>query len=205
MEKWGLGYDETLKARFPKLIYCRISGFGSDGPLGGLPGYDAVVQAMSGLMSVNGERGGGPLRLGVPIVDLVTGLNASIGILMALRERTLSGIGQSIDITLYNCGLSVLHPQLPNYFLSHAVPARVGNAHPNITPYDTFSTSTVSIFLAIGNDRQFRTLCDMLGCESIPVDPRFVSNAKRNANRDALKELLGAAFAKHDGQELAED
>ncbi|MBN4683973.1 CoA transferase, partial [Pandoraea nosoerga] len=105
-------------------------------PLGGLPGYDAAIQAMAGLMSVNGERDGGPMRVGLPIVDMVTGLNALAGILLALAEREKSGRGQSIDIALYDCGVSLLHPHLPNYFGSGKVPQRSGNAHPNITPYD---------------------------------------------------------------------
>jgi crotonobetainyl-CoA:carnitine CoA-transferase CaiB-like acyl-CoA transferase len=204
MEKWGLGYADVLHKRFPKLIYCRISGFGADGPLGGLPGYDAVVQAIAGLMSVNGERGGEPLRLGVPIVDLVTGLNAAIGVLMAVNERERSGLGQSIDVTLFNCGLSVLHPQMANFLLSKKVPVRVGNAHPNITPYDTFATATVSIFLAVGNDKQFKALCAILGCDALPSDPRFSSNAKRTENREALKHALAARFSAHDGQALVD-
>lgn len=112
MERWGLGFD-VLHTRFPRLVYCRVSGFGADGPLGGLPGYDAAVQALAGLMSVNGEAGGAPLRVGVPIVDLVTGLNAALGVLMALRERDASGRGQFVESTLFDCALSILHPHTP--------------------------------------------------------------------------------------------
>jgi crotonobetainyl-CoA:carnitine CoA-transferase CaiB-like acyl-CoA transferase len=158
MEKWGLGYD-TLSARFPRLIHCRVSGFGADGPKGGLPGYDAAVQAMVGMMSINGEtdaNGGTPVRLGVPAVDIATGLNAALGILMALHERTKSGKGQFVEAALYDCGLAFLHPHTANHLLDPSrVPGRSGNAHPNIRPYDTFATSTVPIFLALGNDGQF--------------------------------------------------
>jgi len=125
LERWGLGREE-LERRFPRLVHCRISGFGADGPLGGLPGYDAAIQASAGIMSVNGELGGEPLRVGLPVVDMVTGLNAVIGILMALQERASSGKGQFVEATLYDCGVSLLHPHLPNYTCrerSRGVPA----------------------------------------------------------------------------------
>ena len=138
MEKWGLGYVETLKERFPRLVHCRISGFGADGPLGGRPGYDAVVQAMTGLMSINGEAEQTPLRLGAPIVDLGTGLYAVVGILMALAERERSGRGQFVEVALYDAALALLHPHAANFFLSGKAPQRTGNAHPNIAPYDSF-------------------------------------------------------------------
>lgn len=141
LEKWGLGYD-TLKERFPKLIHCRVSGFGADGPLGGLPGYDACAQAMCGLMSVNGEADGDATRVGLPVVDMVTGLNAAVAILLALNERARSGLGQFLDITLYDCALSLLHPHAPNYFYSGKTPGRSGNAHPNIAPYETLPTAS---------------------------------------------------------------
>jgi len=144
LEKWGLSRD-VLEKRFPKLVHCRISGFGADGPLGGLAGYDAAVQAVAGLMSINGRPDGEAIRMGVPIVDLAAGLNAAIGILMALFERGRSGRGQFIDIALYDCGLSLLHPYVANYFVSGKTPVRVGNAHPNITPYDTFATRTSNV------------------------------------------------------------
>ncbi len=156
LARWGMDYERDLRERFPKLIHCAISGFGADGPLGGLPGYDAAIQAMTGLMSVNGEADGGPLRVGLPIVDMVTGLNAVAGILLALAERSKSGHGQSVDIALYDCGVSLLHPHLPNYLASGKTPVRSGNAHPNIAPYDSYRTATVPIFLAvatIGNSR----------------------------------------------------
>lgn len=204
LARWGLGYQEVLRERFPRLIHCAVSGFGADGPLGGLPGYDAAIQAMAGLMSVNGEAGGDALRIGLPIVDMVSGLNAVAGILLALHERQASGRGQSVDIALYDCGLSLLHPHLPNYFASGRAPRRTGNAHPNIAPYDSYRSGTEPIFLAVGNDRQFARLCEYLGAEELPADPRFADNGKRSVNREALKRALEERLAAHDGRELAE-
>lgn len=203
MERWGLGQDE-LSRRFPRLIHCRVSGFGSDGPMGGLPGYDAAIQALCGIMSVNGEKDGRPLRVGLPVVDMVTGLNATIGILMALNERAISGKGQFIETSLYDCGVSLLHPHLPNYYLSGKVAQPSGNAHPNICPYDTFETGSEPIFLAVGNNRQFTTLCKMIGRPDLPDDPRFASNSQRNQHRDTLKTLLETALADFDAIELSD-
>src|SRR5690606_16618118 len=161
LEKWGLGKD-TLHEAFPRLIHCCISGFGADGPLGGLPGYDACAQALCGLMSVNGEKGGDPTRVGLPVVDMVTGLNAAIGVLLAVNERRASGKGQYLDISLFDCAVSLLHPHAPNYFASGKVPGLTGNAHPNIAPYESFPTANGELFLAVGNNRQFATLCRVL-------------------------------------------
>ncbi|WP_069866319.1 CaiB/BaiF CoA transferase family protein [Pseudomonas citronellolis] len=204
LARWGIGYAEVLSPRFPRLIHCAVSGFGADGPLGGLPGYDAAIQAMAGLMSVNGEAEGGPLRIGLPIVDMVTGLNAVAGILLALHEREGSGRGQSVDIALYDCGISLLHPHLPNYFASGRTPQRTGNAHPNIAPYDSYRTGGEPIFLAVGNDRQFAKLCEYLGAGELLEDPRFADNGQRSVNREALKQALEGHLAAHDGRELAE-
>ncbi len=203
MEKWGLGYAADLAPKFPGLIHCRISGFGADGPLGGLPGYDAILQAMTGLMSVNGDANTGPMRLGTAIVDMGTGLYSAIGILMALQERTHSGHGQDLDMTLYDCGMALLHPQAANFFLNGKRPAGTGNPHPNLVPYDKFPTQTCDIFIASGNNGQFRKLCEIIGRPDMAADPRFASNAERNHNRDALSEQLAAAFAGQDGNELA--
>lgn len=203
LQRWGIGYEEVLSQRFPALIHCGISGFGADGPLGGLPGYDAVIQAMAGLMSVNGEGEGGPLRIGLPIVDMVTGLNALAGILLALNERQRSGLGQSLDISLYDCGVSLLHPHLANYFASGKTPKRTGNAHPNIAPYDSYRTAGEPIFLAVGNDRQFARLCQELGADELLQDPRFANNGQRSVNREALKQRLEHYLAAHDGASLA--
>lgn len=203
LERWGIGYEEVLSKRFPRLIHCRVSGFGPDGPLGGLPGYDAVVQALAGLMSVNGEPSQGSLRLGVPVVDVVTGLYAVIGILLAVAERSRSGRGQFVEATLFDCALSVLHPHSANYLLSGKRPVQTGNAHPNITPYDTFATGSVPIFLAVGNDSQFAKLCNVLQCD-LATDPRFSTNEARSIHRDALKKLLEGAMGGMDGAVLAE-
>jgi crotonobetainyl-CoA:carnitine CoA-transferase CaiB-like acyl-CoA transferase len=204
LARWGIDYAQVLNRRFPGLIHCSISGFGADGPLGGLPGYDAVIQAMGGLMSVNGEANGGPLRVGLPIVDMVTGLNAMAGILLALNERHRSGLGQFLDITLYDCSVSLLHPHLPNYLATGKTPQRTGNAHPNIAPYDSYRTGTEAIFLAVGNDRQFAKLCEQLAACELLDDPRFADNRARSVNREALKQALEMHLARHDGPALAQ-
>ncbi|MDD2876704.1 MAG: CoA transferase [Acidiphilium sp.] len=202
LEKWGIGFA-MLSARFPTLIHCRISGFGANGPLGGLPGYDAVVQAMTGLMTVNGDPETGPIRIGTPIVDLGTGLYAAVGILMALHERTRSGLGQFIDMTLHDTALALLHPMGANYLLSGKRPVATGNAHPNIAPYETFATATCDIFIAAGNDSQFHRLCALLDRGDIADEVRFATNADRLTNRVAMKAALTEALATHDGAALA--
>jgi formyl-CoA transferase len=203
LEKWNLGYDQVLSRRFPRLVHCRISGFGADGPLGGLPGYDAILQAMTGLMSVNGDASTGPMRLGAAMVDMGTGLYAAIAILMALQERGASGKGQFIDMALYDCGMSFLHPQAANFFLNGKRPAGTGNPHPNLVPYDKYPTRTGDVFIASGNEGQFRKLCTIVGRPDLADDPRFANNGERNINRVALTEALRAAFADKDGNELA--
>jgi len=204
MERWGIGYEQ-VRARLPRLIWCRVSGFGADGPLGAWPGYDAAIQAMTGLMSVNGEADGAPLRIGLPVVDMVTGQNAVIGILLALQERHRSGLGQLVDAALYDSGLSLLHPHAANWFLDDKVPGRSGNAHPNIYPYDSFITRTSPIFLAVGNDRQFALLCQHLGCAALTTDPRFITSGARSQHRAQLKPLLEDALQRFDADALAED
>lgn len=204
LEKWGLGAEE-LRSRFPRLIHCRISGFGADGPYGGQPGYDAAVQAITGLMSVNGEPQGEPLRMGVPIIDMVTGMNGVIGILLALQERNKSGQGQFVEVTLYDSGISMLHPHLPNYYLNGKVPQRSGNRHPNICPYDAFKTSTVPLFLAVGNNRQFVTLCNVLGRPDLGTDERYLTNALRNKNRDELRKDLVDLLSIRDGLQVSQE
>jgi formyl-CoA transferase len=203
LERWGIGYDQLLKDRFPRLIHCRVSGFGADGPLGGYPGYDAVVQAMAGLMSINGEPDGAPLRVGTPVVDLASGLNATIAILLALQERQRSGRGQFVEATLYDSAIALLYPYSANWLLSHQPPKRTGNAHPNVSPYDQFRTKTRRIFLAVGNDRQFARLCDELARPDLPQNPLFRRNADRVTNRAALRRELEAVLADIDGEALA--
>lgn len=202
LERWGMGYHEVLAKRFPRLIHCRITGFGDTGPLGGLAGYDAAVQALSGLMSINGEPAGQPTRLGVPIVDVTTGLNATIGILLALAERSRSGIGQQVESTLYDCALASLYPHSINTLFTGRPPQRSGNGHPNIAPYDTYATGTEPIFLAVGNNGQFERMCKAVDRTDLPLDPRFATNAERAAHRFELKQALESAFGSHEAQAL---
>src|SRR3954451_9986843 len=202
MEKWGLGYEQVLQARFLRLVHCRVSGFGATGPLGGFPGYDAVLQAMVGLMSINGTETSGPTRLGNPVVDIATGLFSAIAILMALYERERSGKGQFCDMTLHDCGMALLHPHAANFFLSGRRPRATGNPHPNLAPYSKRTARTCEIFVAAGNDPAFRKFCEFLGMPELARDPRFATNAGRITNRDALTEALNARFADEDGHEL---
>ena len=199
LEGWGLG---DLTDRFPRLVHCRVTGFGADGPLGGLPGYDAAVQALTGLMTINGAAGGEPVRLGVPAVDMTSGMNAAIGILLALVERSVSGRGQFVDITLFDSALSILHPHAANLLGGGALPGRSGNAHPNIAPYETLPTRQGELFLAVGNDGQFGKFCAMLGTD-LAADARFATNPARVTNRVALREALVALLADHDAEPLA--
>jgi crotonobetainyl-CoA:carnitine CoA-transferase CaiB-like acyl-CoA transferase len=203
MERWGLSYAADLEPRFPRLIHCRVSGFGADGPLGALPGYDAILQAMTGLMSVNGDARSGAMRIGAPMVDLATGLYSAIGILMALHERTRSGRGQFVDMTLHDCGMALLHPQAANWFLNGKRPVQTGNDHPNLAPYGKYATATCEIFVASGNNGQFRKLCETIALPALPDDERFLTNSARLANRAALDAALGPVFAASDGYELA--
>jgi len=202
MEKWGLSYDAVLAPRFPRLVYCRISGFGTTGPLGNLPGYDAVLQAMCGLMSVNGDEASGPTRVGVPIIDLATGLSAAVGILLALSERERSGRGQLVDCSLYDTAMALLHPHAANWFASGITPKLTGSAHPSISPYEKFMTGTGEMFLGVVNDGQFAKLCRFLGREDLLT--RFSRNAPRLENRAELRAELEKSLAKEDAGPLCE-
>ena len=144
------------------------------------------------------------MRLGTAIVDIGTGLYSAIGILMAIREREISGRGQYLDMTLYDCGMTLLHPHAPNFFLNGNRPKGTGNPHPNLVPYDKFRTKTCEIFIASGNNGQFRKLCELIGRSDMANDPRFADNGKRNINRNALTAVLAEAFANEDGQKLAD-
>lgn len=204
LERWGLGYQEVLQPRFPRLIHCRISGYGSTGPLGGFPGYDAIIQAMAGWFSVNGDPAAGPTRVGIPMVDMGTGLYAAVAVLMALLERQHSGQGQYIDMTLYDCALALMHPHVSNYYLSGKVPGLTGNAHPNISPYDRFRTRTVDIFIGAGNNRAFQRLCTLLERPDLAADPRFADNRDRTTNRQELTAELESVLVKLDGEEVCQ-
>jgi formyl-CoA transferase len=202
MEKWGLGFEAVLQPRFPRLIHCRISGFGGTGPLGGLVGYDAVVQAMSGLMSVNGDADSGATRIGVPIVDMACGLNAVIGIALALFERERSGRGQSVEAALYDTALSLLHPHSANWLLDGRLPELTGNAHPNVAPYDKFRTASGEFFLGVGNNAQFRAFCEVVGRPDLVADPRFATNRDRGANRLMLRREIQMATEEWNTEDL---
>lgn len=202
LERWGMGYEAVLRERFPRLVHCRVTGFGATGPLGGLPGYDAAVQALSGLMSINGDPEGVATRMGVPIVDVTTGLNAVIGILLALHERERSGLGQSVESALFDSALFSLYPHSINTLFTGRPPMRSGNGHPNIAPYDTYATATEPIYLAVGNNGQFQRLCEAVGHPQLAQDERYVTNAKRAVNRFALKQDLQAAFSAFEAQAL---
>ena len=204
MEKWGLGYHDVLERRFPSLIHARISGFGSEGAYGGFPGYDAVVQAMSGMFSVNGTQESGPTRLGIALVDMGTGLYTATAILMAVIERHRSGRGQYLDMTLYDSAIALMHPHVANYYLSGKVPGLTGNAHSNLSPYDKFRTRTTEIFVAAGNNRAFSRLCAEIGVPELAEDPRFRDNRDRLAHPEALREALEEALAEVDGFALCE-
>ncbi|GAB2897487.1 CaiB/BaiF CoA transferase family protein [Paralcaligenes ginsengisoli] len=194
MNKWRLDYEADLKDRLPKLIYCSISGFGDTGPLGGLPGYDAVLQAMCGLMSINGGPDTGPTRIGIPLVDHLTAYTALSGILMALHARERHGTGQRVEAVLFDSAISLLVPQASNWMHSGVTPVRMGSAHPNISPYDCYETRDGLIFLAVVNDTQFRKLCKCLDREDLAENPEYTTNAARLQNRDALRAEIEAAF-----------
>lgn len=204
MEKWGMGYEDVLATRYPGLIYCSISGFGRDGPLGGLPGYDAVLQAQCGLMSINGESASGATRMGIPIVDHLTGYVALAGILMALCSRQVTGKGQRVEATLYDTAISLLLPHASNWFASHQTPGLLGSAHPNIAPYDKFRARDGHVFIGILNDGQFSRFCAHIGCSWVSDDPRFRTNADRLAHRPQLKALIEAAIVAVDSDPLCQ-
>ncbi|MGB5247241.1 MAG: CaiB/BaiF CoA-transferase family protein [Woeseia sp.] len=185
----------SLRARFPRLIYCSISAYGQDGPRAGEAGYDAMIQASAGLMSVTGERAGPPLKTGVAVADLMAGMYAVTAILAALHARGTDGSGQHIDIPLFDTQLAWLANQAMNYLVSHEVPARLGNAHPNIVPYQSFATADSYLMLAVGNDRQFAACLECLELQELATDKRFRSNALRVAHRAELIPLMEQRFA----------
>jgi crotonobetainyl-CoA:carnitine CoA-transferase CaiB-like acyl-CoA transferase len=205
MAKWGLGYDDYLSKAFPQLIYCSISGFGDTGPLANLPGYDAVLQAMCGLMSINGEPQAGPTRIGVPVVDQVTGYNAFSGIMMALWARLRTGQGQRVEATLFDSALSMLIPHAANWMNSGSTPTLTGSAHPNIPTYNRFEVGDGQIFLGIVNEGQFKKFCKHIQREDLLSNPLFDSNANRMANREALRQEMEVALRAFKRAELCKD
>jgi len=193
MGKLGLGY-ELVAARYPGLIYCSISGFGQSGPRSQEAGYDAVMQAEGGLMSVTGSEDGPPYRLGVAIADLATGLFAAQGVLAALIARGTTGRGQRVDIAMLDSVAALLTYQASIYFTTGTTPARMGNRHPTIVPYETFHAADGELVLAVGNDDQFRRLCRVLDTPGLASDERFATNAARIQNYAALKPVLDTAI-----------
>ncbi|TCB74449.1 CaiB/BaiF CoA transferase family protein [Acinetobacter sp. ANC 4173] len=197
LKKYGLDY-ETLKKINPKLVYCSITGFGQTGPRASEPGYDFIIQGMGGLMSVTGEKddlpGGGPQKVGVAFADLTTGLYATIAIQAALLNRTMTGLGQYIDMALLDVQVATLANQGMNYLASSKVPERYGNAHANIVPYQVFKAIDQDFIIACGNDKQFVALCQAIGLPELPNDLRFLNNALRIQHRQEMDELLGTHF-----------
>jgi crotonobetainyl-CoA:carnitine CoA-transferase CaiB-like acyl-CoA transferase len=199
LARYGLGYDDLAKIN-PRLIYCSVTGFGQTGPYREHPGYDFMIQGMGGMMSVTGEPddapGGGPQRAGVPVADIITGMYASIAICAAIANRAETGKGQHLDLALLDSQIALLSYQNTNYFATGKPPARIGNLHPNIVPYQPFKTSDGSVILACGNDNLFRKFCEVAGCKELAEDARFASNGKRVENRAEMTRLLQAIFAK---------
>lgn len=189
MSRFGIDY-ETLAAIHPGLIYCSITGFGETGPYKNMPGYDFIIQAMSGLMSITGDEQSGPQKVGVAITDVLTGLYANIGIQAALLERTQSGKGQQIDLSLYDSAVSALVNIGSNYLMSKEVPTALGNDHANIVPYQTFQTNDGQMVIAIGNDGQFKSFCNILGKPDLYMDKRFQTNPDRVEHREQLIPIL---------------
>ncbi|HUC17743.1 MAG TPA: CaiB/BaiF CoA-transferase family protein [Acetobacteraceae bacterium] len=196
LAKYGLGYDD-LKTAFPRLIYCSITGFGQTGPYAPRPGYDSLIQAMGGVMSLTGEPDGLPQKVGVPVADLFAGLYGCIGILAALRERDASGRGQAIDIGMLDAHIAWLANQGMNYLATGEDPPRLGNQHPNIVPYQVFPTADGHIVLSIGNDATFVRFCKSFGLEHLLEDARFATNAKRVENRTLVTDTLTPVLRQH--------
>lgn len=193
LKRWGLDW-ETLKLEHPALIYASISGFGHSGPEKERPGYDFVVQAMGGLMTITGQPDGPPLKVGVAVSDLAAGLYTVIGILSALLERIQSGLGQHVDISLLDATVTLLANTALNFLVSGEEPKRYGNAHPNIVPYEAFEAEDGLIVIAIGNDRQFRLFCQVIGRPELAEDPAYVRNRDRVVHRKALIQTISAVL-----------
>jgi crotonobetainyl-CoA:carnitine CoA-transferase CaiB-like acyl-CoA transferase len=196
LAKYGLGYEQ-LHARFPRLIYCSITGFGQTGPYAPRPGYDSLIQAMGGVMSLTGEPEGLPQKVGVPVADLFAGLYGCIGILAALRHRDLTGQGQQIDIGMLDTHVAWLANQGMNYLATGENPARLGNQHPNIAPYQVFPTADGHVVLSVGNDPTFKRFCEAFSLTHMLEDPRFVTNAARVGNRQLVTDTLTPVMRQH--------
>ncbi len=191
LARYGLSYEQ-LRELNPRLIYCSVTGFGQTGPDREKPGYDFMIQGMGGIMSVTGEKGEGPQRVGIPIADIMTGMYASIAVCAALAHRAQSGTGQHLDLALLDCQVAVLAYQAMNYLSTGVPPGRSGNVHPNIVPYQPFHTRDGDVIIACGNDNLFRKFCDVAGCRHLLDDPRFATNADRVKNRAEIEPLIQA-------------
>jgi crotonobetainyl-CoA:carnitine CoA-transferase CaiB-like acyl-CoA transferase len=202
LAKYGLDYD-SLTAINPRLVYCSITGFGQHGPDSGRAGYDFMIQGMGGLMSVTGEPDGMPMKVGVALVDVLTGTNAAAAILAAVMHAGRTGTGQHIDMSLFDVSVASLANQALNYLVSDKVPGRLGNAHPNIVPYQAFATTDGHVILAVGNDSQFRKFCDVAGLDGLADDPDYATNKARVMNRTALLPHIEAAFPPTDNRMVA--
>ena len=194
LKKYGLDYN-SLRRLNPKLVYCSITGFGQDGPYAPRAGYDFIIQGMSGLMSITGAPDGEPQKVGVAVTDLFSGLYSVIAIQAALRHAEATGQGQFIDMALFDSQVSVLANQNLNFLVSGRAPQRMGNAHPNISPYEVVAAADGHFILAVGNDGQFRKFCQTVGLDALPDESRFATNAARVANRALLHEKILAALA----------
>jgi len=207
LARYGLDY-ESLKAVNPRLVYCSITGFGQDGPYAALPGYDFVFQGMGGLMSITGQPEGAPgdepMKVGIAISDLLTGMYATTAILAALEHRHVSGQGQYIDISLLDCVVSIGSYQAINHFLSGKIPRRMGNAHSNMVPYQVFHCKEGDVIVAVGNDSQFRAFCCLIGREDLAADARYATPGQRNRNRDMLIPEIAQAMLARTMQEWVE-
>ncbi len=200
MEKLGFGYD-VVHQQNPKLVYCSISGFGSTGPYSQRGGYDIIVQGMGGLMSITGEPQGQPMRVGVPIVDLITGMFAVQAILAALVVRSRTGQGQLVETSLLESQIACLANVGSNYLISGILPKRLGNMHPNITPYQPYATLDGYVTVAVGNDKLWQNFANIIGKAELLTDPRFSTNALRNQNREELNQILNPIFLKKTSEE----
>jgi crotonobetainyl-CoA:carnitine CoA-transferase CaiB-like acyl-CoA transferase len=193
LARYGLAWED-LRALNARLVYCSITGFGHTGPWRERPGYDFMIQGMGGMMSVTGEPDGAPMRAGVPVADIITGMYASIAICAALAHRAETGRGQHLDLALLDSQIALLAYQNTNFFATGEPPGRIGNLHPNIVPYQPFRTRDGDVILACGNDNLFRRFCEAAGCAELAADPRFASNGARVENRAELTRRLEAVF-----------
>lgn len=192
LPRWGLGFEDVLSKRFPRLVQCTITGFGNSGPLAGMAGYDVAVQGFVGLASINGEAGGDGTKIGLPLIDHATGLSAVNAILMALFERERSGRGQHVGVSLFNTGLTMLHPAAAGWMATGKIPRPSGNTENWVAPYGAYPCVDGRVFTGAGNDRSFAKLMAVLGAPGLAHDPRFKTNADRVQNREALDEAISA-------------